>query len=65
TGSTRSADKSNILVSNSFNILEKLSSTINESDSEDVDEELLVAHDGKVTSNVPGASTPVNEVSND
>nr|GFD08914.1 hypothetical protein [Tanacetum cinerariifolium] len=53
TGSTRSADKSNILVSNSFNILENkeedtlgdtvLSSTINESDSEDVDEELLVA----------------------
>nr|GEY39212.1 hypothetical protein [Tanacetum cinerariifolium] len=71
TGSTRSADKSNILVSNSFNVLENeeedtlgdtvLSSTINESDSEDVDEELLVARDGKVTSNVPGASTPVNE----
>nr|GEZ15461.1 hypothetical protein [Tanacetum cinerariifolium] len=71
TGSTRSADKSNISVSNSFNVLENeeedtlgdtvLSSTVNESDSEDVDEKLLVARNGKVISNVPGASTPINE----
>ncbi|GKE14919.1 zinc knuckle CX2CX4HX4C containing protein [Tanacetum coccineum] len=32
---------------------------------DDLDEELQVGRDGKITSNVPGASTPVNEVTND
>ncbi|GKC23162.1 zinc knuckle CX2CX4HX4C containing protein [Tanacetum coccineum] len=37
---------------------------LNFSDDE-VDEEFLVGHDGTVSSQVPGASTPVNEMSND
>ncbi|GJU23401.1 retrovirus-related pol polyprotein from transposon TNT 1-94 [Tanacetum coccineum] len=63
-------------VSNSFGILEEKEDdnfyddsrlnddVLNVSDDE-VDEEIEVGRDGNVTLNIPGASTPVNDVSND
>ncbi|GJX99397.1 retrovirus-related pol polyprotein from transposon TNT 1-94 [Tanacetum coccineum] len=67
---------SELNVSNSFGILEEKEDdnfyddsrlnddVLNVSDDE-VDEEIEVGRDGNVTSNIPGASTPVNDVSND